>query len=370
MDSTLAAVRPTRDQITAHAVVIIPNRQRIRERGVVTVGAVQTAQVDYITEVLYLSYWTMAESIRRSAAFDSLQILESLDPQASADASDADFVVWLNLVDRDTAQWYLRARSSHVAQPLPLDLGLERHRRAARWVESVHQLAHESDVAPSRKAPPARSVAASPGPASSGSAFVVAPGTYLVSSSHVVAACSTVTTSVEGRVVEVFVVHTDPENDIALLKANLVASRVAEFANEGRPRVGSSVVAVGFPLRGLLATHSSVTVGVVSNLSGPGNDGRLLQISAPVQPGSSGGPLIDEYGRVVGVVTAQLDALKIAAATGTLPQNVNFALKQSVVTDLLDNTGTRYRKKAAASRLSTSEMSEIGREITFPIDCW
>ena len=57
------------------------------------------------------------------------------------------------------------------------------------------------------------------------------------------------------------------------------------------------------------------------------DDISQLQISAPIQPGNSGGPLLDEYGNVAGVVVAKLRALAVAKATGDIPQNVNFAVK-------------------------------------------
>jgi S1-C subfamily serine protease len=104
-------------------------------------------------------------------------------------------------------------------------------------------------------------------------------------------------------------------------------------------RAGDSVVAVGFPFPGLLASEANVTTGTVSALAGIGNDARFLQMTVPVQPGNSGGPLLDLEGRVVGVVVGKLNALKIASVTGDIPQNVNFAIKAGVVRSFLDASG-------------------------------
>jgi S1-C subfamily serine protease len=68
------------------------------------------------------------------------------------------------------------------------------------------------------------------------------------------------------------------------------------------------------------------------------NDTRYLQISAAVQPGNSGGPLLDTSGLIVGMVAMKLDALKIVRATGNLPENINFAIKTGMIRDFLDNT--------------------------------
>ena len=83
-------------------------------------------------------------------------------------------------------------------------------------------------------------------------------------------------------------------------------------------------------MSGLLATSANLTVGNVSALTGLGDDSRYLQISAPVQPGNSGGPLLDASGHVAGIVTGKLDAVLAARFFGDIPQNVNFALKADV----------------------------------------
>src|SRR4051794_27113692 len=67
-----------------------------------------------------------------------------------------------------------------------------------------------------------------------------------------------------------------------------------------------------------------------------------MQISAPVQPGNSGGPVLDRSGNVVGVVVSKLDAIKAALITGDIPQNVNFAIHSSILTSLMDSYAINY----------------------------
>jgi S1-C subfamily serine protease len=103
-------------------------------------------------------------------------------------------------------------------------------------------------------------------------------------------------------------------NDLAVIRLAWPASSVAVF-REGAPiRAGDAIVALGYPLSGVLATTANVSVGNVSALAGLADDSRYLQISAPVQPGNSGGPLLDASGHLVGVVTAKLDALRMATS--------------------------------------------------------
>ena len=67
--------------------------------------------------------------------------------------------------------------------------------------------------------------------------------------------------------------------------------------------------AFGYPLSQVLATSGNFTTGIVTALAGIGDDSRFYQISAPVQPGNSGGPLLDENGNLIGVVSSKLDFL-------------------------------------------------------------
>ena len=95
---------------------------------------------------------------------------------------------------------------------------------------------------------------------------------------------------------------------------------------------------IGFPFHGLLTSDFTVTTGIISSLAGLFNDARFLQISAPVQPGNSGGPLLDTSGNIVGVVAEKLNALRVAKATGDIPENINFAIKTGALRDFLDNS--------------------------------
>jgi hypothetical protein len=77
--------------------------------------------------------------------------------------------------------------------------------------------------------------------------------------------------------------------------------------------------------------------GEIASLSGAGDDPRYFQISVPVQPGNSGGALVDERGNVIGIVSAKLDAGAALAASGALPENVNYAVKSSLLLSFLES---------------------------------
>lgn len=102
---------------------------------------------------------------------------------------------------------------------------------------------------------------------------------------------------------------------------------MASFSNTIRSHLGDDLLVFGYPLLGILSTSGNLTRGYLTAMTGLRDDERYMQISAPVQPGNSGGPVLDMGGDVIGVVTYKLDALMTMKAIGDLPQNVNFALK-------------------------------------------
>ena len=133
---------------------------------------------------------------------------------------------------------------------------------------------------------------------SQGTGFFVSSDGYAVTNAHVVEGCSAVRV-ISGLSVQVLsrVVARDAQNDLAILKIETKPG-VSAALRTG-VRIGEPVSAFGFPLAGLLATGGNFTTGNVSAVAGLGNDTRFLQISAPVQPGNSGGPLLDQSGNVV-----------------------------------------------------------------------
>jgi serine protease Do len=149
------------------------------------------------------------------------------------------------------------------------------------------------------------------------------------------------------------VLTTDAANDLALLKGNLMPVQAAVL--RVGVKVGEEVAAFGFPLVGLLSTSDNFTRGNVSAITGLGDDTRYLQITAPIQPGNSGGPLLDQSGNVVGVVVSKLDVIKIAAAIDDVAQNVNFAIKTTVLMNFLDANGVSYTMAPVGQSLPPSE---------------
>lgn len=222
-------------------------------------------------------------------------------------------------------------------------------------------------VADKQGAPPA----SKPVKSKSGTGFVVSANGHIVTNHHVIEGCSDLKGNLTGEAAMVLrVVSSDANNDLALLQSPSTAT-FKEYARirDRSIRSGDSVVAIGFPFHGLLTSDFTVTTGIVSSLSGMRNDSRFLQISAPVQPGNSGGPLFDTTGQIVGVVTGKLDGLRVAVATGSIPENINFAIKTGALRDFLDNSVVPYQTAEPKGELKTTDIAGNARAYTMLISC-
>jgi len=203
-----------------------------------------------------------------------------------------------------------------------------------------------------------------------GTGFVVSANGHVVTNQHVIDGCvGEIQGSLTGEAaVMLRVVSSDETNDLALLQAPGTFKDIAVIKDKA-VRSGDSVVAIGYPYHGLLTSDFTVTTGIVSSLSGVLNDTRFLQISAAVQPGNSGGPLLASSGEVVGVVAAKLNALKFVKATGNIPENINFAIKTGALRDFLDNSAVSYQTADSKTELKTADIARNARAFTLLVSC-
>lgn len=207
---------------------------------------------------------------------------------------------------------------------------------------------------------------------SSGSGFIVSRERGLVlTNKHVVRGCAAVKVRTAGGESRAATVRAlDQDDDLALIETRLPGGPAASFRDDPAVRPGDDVVAVGYPLNGLLADQVNVSTGTVNALAGLYNDLHVLQMSAPVQPGSSGGALFDATGNVVGVVVTKLNAKLVADETGDIPQNVNFAVKAAVARDFLKSQRVSFQTAPSVVRRSNADVGEIGRQVTVLVECW
>jgi S1-C subfamily serine protease len=192
---------------------------------------------------------------------------------------------------------------------------------------------------------------------SSGTGFVVAPDRILTNH-HVVNGCDRVLARTpDGRwLAATPPARTDQALDLAVLTVPGNPGPVLAFRTGPAIRRGEDVIVYGFPLAGLLSSDPKLTRGVINALAGVGNDQNNFQISAEVQPGNSGGPMVDLQGNVVGVVVSKLDNRRVQNV-----DNVNFAVKGDAAQAFLRRAGVPFR--TVESRGADRSAADVGEQV-------
>lgn len=264
--------------------------------------------------------------------------------------------MWLSLSAAQGYQLAVKARET-VAALMTSAQVVEAQKLAADW-RPKDASASVPEVSPRYPTPGKRETTAT-----TGTAFFVSSTGEAVTNAHVVEGCRQI--SMNGNPARLLA--RDVKNDLALLATNLHPPQWTKWRISVQQ--GEDIVAYGFPLTGLLSSGGNVVTGNVTALAGLGDDSRFLQISAPVQPGNSGGPLFDRQGNVVGVVVSKLNAINVASATGDIPQNVNFAIKASVAIAFLDAQHVAHSDGQGTGALSTPEIATRAQALAAQVIC-
>lgn len=206
-------------------------------------------------------------------------------------------------------------------------------------------------------------------PIFSGTAFAISDDGWLLTNAHVVSKCTRVEIKGLGFSEPP---KLDETNDLAALKVTPSRPISAVQFRKSPIRLGEDIVAIGFPLAGLLSDSIKVTTGNVNALAGISNDTRYIQISTPIQPGNSGGPVVDNRGTLIAITTATLSK-DVADKIGITAQNVNFAVRASVAELFLQSRGIAYRSLETDEHpvtLSTADLADKTTASVFPVFCY
>jgi len=206
---------------------------------------------------------------------------------------------------------------------------------------------------------------------STGTGFIIAPD-RVMTNEHVVNGCNRIILlTPEGRwLAATPPARVDAELDLAVLAVPGLPGPVLPFRAGPAVRRGEGVVAYGFPLAGLLSSDPKLTRGEVNGLAGIGDNRNQIQISAEVQPGNSGGPLLDMQGHVVGIVVSKLNAQRVAQRTGDIAQNVNFAVRSEAALRFLTRAQVTPRTQTSqGADRSAADIGDIAHRATMFIRC-
>lgn len=197
-----------------------------------------------------------------------------------------------------------------------------------------------------------------------GTGFFVSSDGLVLTNRHVVESCHSI--SVIGRGSGALKAA-DAQNDLALLQ--VVGASIPARFRQTQIKLGEAIYVLGFPYAGTLDNGLNITNGLVSSLSGVQNDSRYVQITAPVQPGNSGGPVVDAQGLVTGIATARLNDMEVLKRSGSLPQNVNFAIRADMLVSFLRANGFEPKTESDDAPLTAAAIAAQGRDYTVQIIC-
>jgi S1-C subfamily serine protease/Tfp pilus assembly protein PilF len=176
----------------------------------------------------------------------------------------------------------------------------------------------------------------------SGTGFLVGKLPVVVTNYHVAAGAKQIKmTFRDGRTAKGKVLRLDMHNDLALIGFDKLAEKPpathARFrvAPSDAVRPGQEAYVMGYPVPGDLGNRLSITKGIIASTVGADEDNRHFRITAQVNPGNSGGPLLDAKGRVIGVIFAGMDLVRFFNMHGNVPEGTNFAIKSSLLSSML-----------------------------------
>jgi TPR repeat protein/S1-C subfamily serine protease len=202
-----------------------------------------------------------------------------------------------------------------------------------------------------------------------GSGFYISAQGDIITNQHVVDGC------VEVRLPggdPLQILTADKVNDLALLHASRPGPAFVRLRDGRGVRTGEAIMIAGFPLHDEISNDLNVTTGNVSALAGPENDRTLIQITAPVQHGNSGGPVLDLSAHLVGVVQSKFDPTADTGDDNTIdvPQNVNFAVSANLLRSFLDAQDVNYESEPSKTPLTPAAIAEQARSFTVSLECW
>ena len=204
--------------------------------------------------------------------------------------------------------------------------------------------------------------------ASSGTGFFVSGQGHILTNHHVIDGCQNVEAHIDGEQHKVTVIAVDTINDLALIKSELSPAAVFPVSREA-PYLLQDIYVAGYPFGDQVSSSVKVTSGIVSSLTGIGDNVSNIQIDAALQPGNSGGPIIDQHGNAIGVAVAKLDHTAISNLFDAVPENVNFGIRSSVAANLLDLNDVAS-PDADITILSQQNLGQRISEGTLYLSCW
>ena len=177
--------------------------------------------------------------------------------------------------------------------------------------------------------------------AKSGTGFFINGRGQVLTAAHVVHDCPAISVKADGKAIDAKLIAESLLLDLAVIETGTSSAHSIPLRIGTAYDLGEGVTNVGYPLEGVLAGSPNVTRGNISSRAALAGSLGQFQFSAPVQPGSSGGPVVSDAGELLGVTVGTLSVTGLIQK-GILPQNVNFALDARYAAKFLDRNKIAY----------------------------
>jgi len=173
---------------------------------------------------------------------------------------------------------------------------------------------------------------------SSGSGFFISSSGHILTNHHVVEGFGDTFSirSNTGRNFNAKLIHSIPNSDVTVLQADIKNTPYNGLSSQMSSMTGEKITVAGYPMSETLGKEIRVSDGLVNADVGIQDDPTFIQISAPIQPGNSGGPIVDSKLNAIGIATSSLRSIRMLERYGALPQNVNFGVKIATILPFLD----------------------------------
>jgi S1-C subfamily serine protease len=198
-----------------------------------------------------------------------------------------------------------------------------------------------------------------------GTAFAISDK-LMISNAHVVSGCKRIQSKNPDAVLSIKAI--DKAIDLALLQTSFSMPAHVSI-RKTPPKVGEDVFLAGFPLVGILGQSLSFTKGIVSSSDAFNKSGTHFTHTAPTQPGNSGGPIFDSYGRLVGVVVGKLNDTVVMGLTGSIPQNVNFGITNDALRGFMNNKTVGFDAATSSALMQGEALAEMASKVTVVVYC-
>ena len=202
---------------------------------------------------------------------------------------------------------------------------------------------------------------------SSGTGFFVTP-THIITNDHVTSGCDEIEVKNKQYSSIVKLLDADATTDLSILTTGKPNDHYLYLRNRKPVATGEKSIVLGYPFSSTLGSELKVTTGNIAALTGFDNNIAELQLTSPVQPGNSGGPLLDDNGNVIGVIVARLESS--GEITGKrVAQNVNFAIKSNMAKIFMDLNMVEYNVRKSNGAKPVSDIVDASRGATVQVIC-